>query len=182
MRNTFTQGFSNFLRRRGVQQHFERRPLPGVGGAAAQGLLAAVFEAPAVALLRLQSQAGGLASAEAANRLTRDGANEVPHEQPVPAWLHLWRCYFSPFNLLLTALALLSYFSADGKATLVIALMVVLATLIRFVQEGRSHRAAAGLRALVSNTASVLRDSAAARDIPLRELVAVMWLRLRPAT
>ncbi len=89
----------------------------------------------------------------------RDGPNDVAHEQPLPGWLHLWRCYLNPFNLLLTALAALSFVSADAKATVVIAAMVLLSTLIRFVQEGRSHRAAEGLRALVSNTASVLRRS-----------------------
>lgn len=29
--------------------------------------------------------------------------NEVEHEKPLPAWLHLWHCYQNPCNLLLTA-------------------------------------------------------------------------------
>jgi P-type Mg2+ transporter len=53
---------------------------------------------------------------------------------------------------------------------------VMLSTIIRFVQEGRSHRAAEGLRALVSNQASVIRKtasgSAAPQEIAQRELVA----------
>ena len=113
--------------------------------AAAQGL-------PAQALALLKSQSDGLGGAEAARRLARDGPNEVQHEAPLPGWLRLWRCYLNPFNLLLTALALLSFFSADSKATLVIGVMVALSTGIRFVQEGRSHRAADGLRAMVTNT------------------------------
>jgi len=192
MRKAFKQGFSTFLRRRRVQRHFERRPLletlaplpvPAVGPAAALGqdLLRAALDEPAAALARLQSQGGGLDAAEAARRLLRDGPNEVPHEPPLPGWLHLWRCYLNPFNLLLTALALLSFLSADAKATVVIAVMVTLSTVIRFVQEGRSHRAAQGLRALVSNTASVIRRAegvaataapAAPQEIPLRDLVA----------
>ena len=66
--------------------------------------------------------------------------------------------------------------------------MVALSTGIRFVQEGRSHRAAEGLRALVSNTASVLRRanrqwSAAPQEIAVRELVAGRCGRApRPAT
>ena len=48
--------------------------------------------------------------------LARDGPNEVQHEPPLPGWLRLWRCYLNPFNLLLTALALLSILSADAKA------------------------------------------------------------------
>jgi len=71
--------------------------------------------------------------------------------------MHLWHCYQDPFNLLLTALALVSYLSADTKATVVIGVMVALSTLIRFVQEGRSRRAAESLKAMVGNTATVIR-------------------------
>jgi len=216
MRRVLTQGFSRFLRRRHAQRHFERRPLPGsaappasastpgrVAGApravapgvaapalptpGQDALTAAAAGTPASALALLQSQADGLDAAEAACRLARDGPNDIQHEPPLPAWLHLWRCYLNPFNLLLTALAALSYLSADAKATVVIAAMVVLSTVIRFVQEGRSHRAAERLRAMVSNTATVIRRSAGAptakaptaptaqaapQEIPLRDLVA----------
>ena len=216
MRRVLTQGFSRFLRRRHAQRHFERRPLPGsaappasastpgrVAGAPSavapgvaapalptpgqDALTAAAAGTPASALALLQSQADGLDAAEVACRLARDGPNDIQHEPPLPAWLHLWRCYLNPFNLLLTALAALSYLSADAKATVVIAAMVVLSTVIRFVQEGRSHRAAERLRAMVSNTATVIRRSAGAptakaptaptaqaapQEIPLRDLVA----------
>ena len=198
MHKTLTQGFSTFLRRRRAQRHFERRPLldtlaaattTGATSAAApslgQSLLTAGLDEPAQALARLNSQADGLDTAEAARRLARDGPNEVQHEPPLPGWLRLWRCYLNPFNLLLTALALLSFISADVKATVVIGVMVALSTGIRFVQEGRSHRAAEGLRAMVTTTAAVIRRSAApvdasaakaaqapkAREIPVRELV-----------
>ncbi len=186
MKKTLTQGFSTFLRRRRAKKHFERRPLletltatrksetsksagpiTGLG----QALLTAAQDEPAQAMERLNSQTDGLDSAEAARRLARDGPNEVQHEAPLPGWLRLWRCYLNPFNLLLTALALLSFFSADSKATVVISSMVALSTGIRFVQEGRSHRAAEGLRALVTNTATVIRRSPA-QEIPVRELVA----------
>jgi P-type Mg2+ transporter len=199
MNKPLTEGFSTFLRRRGAKQHFERRPLldtlmsspvalPDNLGpqAAAWGtvLLAAAHDEPAQALARLQSQADGLDVAEAALRLARDGPNEVAHEAALPGWLRLWRCYLNPFNLLLTALALLSLFSADATAAVVIGVMVALSTGIRFVQEGRSHRAAEGLRALVSNTATVLRRTTGSasdaathtatkpHEIPLREVVA----------
>ena len=198
-----TQGFSTFLRRRRVRRHFERRPLldalaatppvpaawaAGAGAGAGAGarqlgqaVLAAAQDEPSAALARLQSQADGLDTAEAARRLVRDGPNEVAHEPPLPGWLHLWRCYLNPFNVLLTVLAVLSYLSADAKATVVIGAMVALSTVIRFVQEGRSHRAAESLRAMVSNKASVLRRSAGTapravpakpQEIALRELVA----------
>ncbi len=192
MKKALQQGFSTFLRRRRAKQHFERRPLleslaaapatASVGGAApaalGQDLLAVSREEPAQALARLQSRTDGLDAAEAARRLARDGPNEIAHEAPLPGWLRLWRCYVNPFNLLLTALALLSFLSADSKATVVIAAMVALSTVIRFVQEGRSHRAAEGLRALVTNTATVIRRASTAQavappqEIAVRDLVA----------
>ncbi len=186
MHTALTEGFSHFLRRRRAKQHFERRPLldalvarPGHAGhdGAPQRNLDAELQAvardkPEQALARLKSQADGLEPAEAATRLARDGPNEIQHEPPLPGWLRLWRCYLNPFNLLLTALALLSFVSADAKATVVIGAMVALSTGIRFVQEGRSHRAAEGLRAMVGNTVTVLRRGAGRLDIPVRELVA----------
>ena len=114
----------------------------GQGQAQGQVLLAAAAGEPAAALARLESQADGQGASEAARRLLRDGPNDIRKEPPLPAWLHLWRCYLNPFNVLLTALAVLSFLTADAKATVVIAAMVALSTVIRFVQEGRSHRAA----------------------------------------
>jgi Mg2+-importing ATPase len=90
-------------------------------------------------------------------RLATLGPNEVDHEKPLPWWRHLWQCYRNPFNLLLTVLAAVSWLTEDIKATIVIGAMVLLSTLIRFVQEGRSNRAAERLKALVGNTARVLR-------------------------
>ena len=191
----FTQGFSTFLRQRRVQRHFERRPLldalvagpvplPAAGAANAralgQVLLTAAQDEPTAALARLQSQLDGLDSAEAARRQARDGPNEIVHEPPLPGWLHLWHCYLNPFNVLLTVLAVLSFLSADSKAAVVIGVMVTLSTVIRFVQEGRSHRAAESLRAMVSSKATVIRRSAGTapsvatkpQEIALRELVA----------
>ena len=177
-----TEGFSTFLRRRRAKGHFERRPLlesltaepaeallkgPGVAAAGAPALLAAGRGGPGQALALLKSQADGLDGAEAARRLASDGPNDVQHEAPLPGWLRLWRCYLNPFNLLLTALALLSFFSADSKATVVIGVMVALSTGIRFVQEGRSHRAADGLRAMVTNTATVIRRASTASSAPV---------------
>jgi Mg2+-importing ATPase len=85
----------------------------------------------------------------------------------------------------LTVLAAVSWLGTDARATTVIAVMVALNTLIRFVQEGRSHRAAESLKALVSNTATVIRrdnGSAGTREVnatlaskrlevPIRKLV-----------
>ncbi|MDO9315746.1 MAG: magnesium-translocating P-type ATPase [Burkholderiaceae bacterium] len=187
------KSFSAFARRRRTLRHFGRHPLlatlAGRGPVAslpdhtASELLLAARAEPAAAIERLHSHADGLSPREAAARLRRHGPNEVEHETPLPAWLHLWHCYKNPFNLLLTALAAVSYLTQDAKATVVIGVMVMLSTGIRFVQEGRSHRAADRLKAMVSNTATVIRRlppetepltpvaTPPHREIPQRELV-----------
>ena len=172
-----TSWFSGFLRRRRSLRHFGRHPLldtlaghgpvEAVPAPLAGDLLLVARDEPAAAIARLESHQDGLAAPEAAARLARYGPNAVEHEKPLSWWLHLWHCYKNPFNLLLTVLAALSYLSADAKATIVISVMVGLSTVIRFVQEGRSHRAAESLKAMVTNTASVIRrgNGAKAGDI-----------------
>jgi Mg2+-importing ATPase len=108
-------------------------------------------------LASLGTQSSGL-SAERAALIRRDvGTNEVGHDKPIPWWLHLWHCYSNPFNLLLTLLAAISYYTEDMKATIVISSMVLLSTVMRFVQETRSNKAADALKAMVSNKATVMR-------------------------
>ena len=170
-----TQAYSAFLRRRRVQRHFGRHvvadtlaghgPARAASGKMALDLLAVARDTPAAALTRLASRPEGLSRREAAARLETQGPNEVAHEKPVPWWLRLWHCYSNPFNLLLTVLAIVSWLGQDAKATTVIGAMVLLSTLIRFVQEGRSHDAAESLRAMVSNTATVLRARAPNADV-----------------
>jgi Mg2+-importing ATPase len=155
-------------------------PAPALPAQQASGLVQSALDEASVVLARMASREAGLSSTEAAERLRRDGPNEVAHEKPLPAWLHIWHCYKNPFNLLLTALATLAWLTHDGKATAVIASMVLLSIGIRFVQEGKSNRAAERLKALVSNRVTVIRQrpplpdgsvQTPRFDIPLRELV-----------
>ncbi len=183
--------FTRVLRRRRRLTHFGRRPLLGTltrqGVSAtlpesiARELMQSAREGAAASVLRLQSPVNGLTVRQAAARRMRAGPNEVAHEQPVRWWLHLWHCYANPFNLLLTALACVSYVTRDVKATVVIAAMVLLSTAIRFLQESRSHRVAAGLQAMVGCKATVLRriqargegigEIATRVELPQREIV-----------
>ncbi|WP_110959581.1 magnesium-translocating P-type ATPase [Acidovorax sp. ST3] len=180
--------FDRFLHTRHVTRHFARRlildtltlgraPTPATSPDLLSRELqrAASDDLPAL-IERLQSDPAGLSDAQAAAALAQHGPNEVEHEKPLPAWLHLWHCYKNPFNVLLTVLALISYLTEDHEATIVILAMVVLSTLLRFVQEGRSNRAAERLKSLVSNTATVLRRSdmggvATPRELPIHQLV-----------
>ncbi len=159
--------FAGFVRTRAINRHFRRLAIldtlkgPTVARevppSLAQSLAAAATAEPDALLVQHGSHLDGLSESAAEAIRDHAGLNEVEHEKPLPWWLHLWYCYKNPFSLLLTVLALISYYTEDMKAAIVISSMVVLATLMRFVQEGRSNRAADQLKEMVSNTATVLR-------------------------
>jgi len=110
---------------------------------------------------------GGLSWAEAARRLAAHGPN-VAVPQARPAWYAvLWDSFKNPFNYVLLFLGTVSYLTDDYEATLVMGVMVSIATGLRFVQEFRSLVQADSLRRLVRNTATVLRSGySAAGRIP----------------
>ena len=144
--------FAGFLRTRHIGRHFRRLILldtliqTGVSrevpAALAHTLFTAAENDPNALLKTLDSHLDGLTEKQADAVRQRVGPNEIGHEKPLSWWMHLWHCYRTPFNLLLTLLAGVSYWTEDLKATAVISSMVVLATLIRFWQERKSNRAA----------------------------------------
>ena len=118
----------------------------------------------------------GMAPRDVERAREAHGDNQIPGQKPTPWWVHLWLCYRNPFNLLLTVLGVVSYATEDLFAAGVIALMVGISTLLNFVQEARSTRAADALKAMVSNTVTVLRmtDELGAShwvEIPAADLV-----------
>lgn len=137
-------------------------------------------------LTQLGASALGLSDAQADALREQHGPNEVEHERPVTWWRHLWLSYNNPFNLLLTLLAAVSYFTDDTHAAIVIGCMVLLATVIRFIQERRSGKAALALRKQVGNTASVRRraeptdDAAVAAADPPRGTIEIPIEQLVP--
>lgn len=168
------ESFARFLRSRHIARHFRRLALLDTVTQAsvsreppaslARTLLAASRSDIRPLLEQMGSHRDGLDTSQAEIIQKRVGLNEVEHEKPLPKWKHLGHCYGNPFNLLLTLLAAVSYLTDDIKATVVIGTMVVLSTLLRFWQETRSNRSAEALKAMVSNTATVLRRDASQSD------------------
>lgn len=185
----FRYHFGRFLASRRVRALFRRQPIlesltkkervARLEEPLSQRLIEQAHSDLDTLLSQLDTSMEGLTDRQAETRLEEHGPNEVEHDRPMPWWRHLWLSYNNPFNLLLTALAVVSYFTGDMQGTVVIGAMVVLATLIRFFQEKRSNAAAQALKAKVSNTATVRRrrsandavQSASEDDVPVRELV-----------
>ncbi len=184
--NVFRQYFGRFLashrirnlfRRRAILESVSRRMRTDQPSAALNRQLVDQAHADLNDLLtQLGTSALGLGEAEVEALRAQHGLNEVEHEGPMRWWHRLWLSYNNPFNLLLTLLAAVSYATNDRQGAVVIGSMVLLATWIRFVQEGRSNEAARALKEQVTNTASVRRRVEGGGDgepieIPIRELV-----------
>src|SRR5450756_2662019 len=121
-------------------------------------------------LKELGSQLGGLSEAEADSRLKQVGTNEIAREQRLSALMRLLGNVKNPLVLLLVALGVLSFLTGDLRATIVIFVMVILGTVLRFVQEMRADNAAEKLQAMVSNTATAVR-SGKEGEVSLKMLV-----------
>lgn len=189
--STLKEFFARFLRTRHIARHFRRlallESLAGTGisreapPALTQALVSAAISDIGAVLKQLDSHSDGLSEARAEAVRKHAGLNEVEHEKPLPWWIHLWHCYKNPFSLLLTLLAVISYLTEDIKATIVIGSMVALSTLLRFWQETKSNKAADALKAMVSNTATVVRRDLSEDAAPVFEQYYGVHLHVKAA-
>ncbi len=108
-------------------------------------------------LALLGTQRAGLTDTEAERRLVADGPNVISSEQQRTILRELLGRAENPLNALLLTLAAVSYALGDARAAIVIGVIVILAVATGFIQEHRSNVAAQRLRALVRNTAAVVR-------------------------
>lgn len=128
-------------------------------------------------LKELGSKLAGLSEAEANSRLKQVGTNEIAREKRQSALMRLLSNVKNPLVLLLLALGVLSFLTGDVRATVVIFVMVVLGVVLRFFQEMRADNAAEKLQAMVSNTATLVRDGKE-EEVSLKMLVPGDVIRL----
>ncbi|WP_199100108.1 magnesium-translocating P-type ATPase [Dyella sp. ASV21] len=126
----------------------------------------------------LDTSAAGLNEEQIAERLDRDGVNEVSHERP-PHWTkQLLHAFMNPFIVVLLVLACVQLATDHTNLTgpTIISVMVFISVFLSFTQEYRSSKAAEKLKAMVRNTATVTRrasDGHSERiEVPVGELVA----------
>ncbi len=105
----------------------------------------------------LSSTPHGLKIIEVERNRDKFGKNEIASQEKLTWYKHLWLCYKNPFNLLLTLLDGFFVVTDDVRGMVVITLMIIISTILRFVQENRSNNAADQLKAMVSTSATVYR-------------------------
>jgi Ca2+-transporting ATPase len=120
--------------------------------------------------LRLKSTPTGLTGAEAARRLAEHGPNELQAGHRVSPWAILSEQFKNVLIVVLLVATALSAFLGHGIEAIAIAVIVLFAVLLGFVQEYRAERAIEALRQMAAPTATVFRDNKET-EIPARDLV-----------
>jgi P-type Mg2+ transporter len=121
-------------------------------------------------LAQMGTSVNGLNQSEIEALRDRFGSNEVAKESKRTWLARLWENIKNPLVILLVILGSISYFTGDIRATIIILLMVVLGIVLRFVQENRADNAAEKLKAMVTTTATVIRDGRHS-EVTLKDLV-----------
>jgi len=117
----------------------------------------------------LNSDENGLNDENIDEKKKEFGLNEIAHEK-APAWyIQLFEAFLNPFIAVLIILASASFVidvmmaapgEKDYKTVIVVGIMVLLSSLLRFWQEYSSNRAAEQLKSMVKTTATAWRENA----------------------
>ena len=122
-------------------------------------------------LARLAASKTGLASADAASRLGRDGPNAFEQRDEAGIWRLLLRQFESPLVLILVFGSIVAFTLRDWTEGAIILLIVLGSTALGFAQEYHASRAVAALRARLALSVRALRDGAE-KTVPAADLVA----------
>ncbi len=106
----------------------------------------------------LGTSSAGLTQREAAVRLARYGPNQIEEEAPPSDLAILFNQVRSPLVITLIAAAAITTALGEAVDTLAIALVVIINTVIGFVQERQAERAVHALLQLVTPRARVVRE------------------------
>ncbi len=119
---------------------------------------------------QFETQREGLSGSLASSRLTESGPNVLAKDQRVGIGLLVWHAVLNPLVILLAVLAAISFATGDARAGTVMSVMIGLGVGLKLVQEAKADSAAAKLKAMISVTATVLRDGIAC-ELPVSQLV-----------
>ncbi len=118
----------------------------------------------------LKTRPGGLTAEEARIRLVEQGPNVLAKDRHASLAKLFWRAVLNPLVLLLAALAAISFATGDPRAAVVMIVMIIMSVGLKLAQEKKAADAAAGLKAMISVTATVTRDGTP-REVAVANLV-----------
>lgn len=103
-------------------------------------------------------QPSGLTSSEAKNRLEKFGRNVLP-EKPPPSSIAIYLSQLkNPLVYILLAAAIVTFFLGDFSDTAIIFFVVLVNSILGFIQEKKASNALESLKALIHPKVDVIRD------------------------
>jgi P-type Mg2+ transporter len=122
------------------------------------------------AVTRLKSRLAGLAPADAEERLTDYGRNELAHTKTVSVWKDLLNRLSSPLVVQLLFIAVISGVIGELDSTIIVGCMIVLSVGLSFVLDTRSTRAVEALGKRVQSHTVLVREGKEV-EVPMSEVV-----------
>jgi P-type Ca2+ transporter type 2C len=119
---------------------------------------------------KLQSNAEGLTSQQATDRLQQHGPNEIEAKKKKTWWGILLSQFTDFMIIILMAAAVISGFIGDSTDMIVIFAIVLLNAIVGFIQEWRAEKAIEALQQMAASKARVMRDKKSI-DIEASKLV-----------
>ncbi len=87
------------------------------------------------------------------------GANLITKQKEVSIFKRFVEAFINPFTIVLFVLAVISFFTNDIPAVIIVLSMVTISGLLRFIQEFRSKKSADRLSEMVETTITVQRET-----------------------
>ncbi|OKZ78441.1 MAG: magnesium-translocating P-type ATPase [Clostridium sp. 27_14] len=119
----------------------------------------------------------GLSEEQAASSLEKYGLNEVSQAKPKKWYNYFFGSLFSPFNSILMGISLVLIYTdiilpetPSYANIIVILVLVIVSTLLDFIEEFRSNKAAEKLKELVATSTTVIRNGKELQ-IPINQVV-----------
>ena len=125
---------------------------------------------PAAVYAQQETRPEGLTADEARIRLEQHGPNRLAKDQQPSVFVLVWHAVANPLVVLLAVLATISFATNDIGAGILITLMIALGMGLKLIQEAKADRVAAKLTAMITVTATVIRDGQPV-EIPVAQLV-----------
>ncbi|HNS39215.1 MAG TPA: magnesium-translocating P-type ATPase [Promineifilum sp.] len=134
--------------------------------------------------VQLSTSQAGLSAEEVEERLDEYGKNAITIRDTNTTWHQLREAIVNPFNLILLIVAAVTFFTdvvmslePDYLTVIIILALVILSSLVAFVQSKRSHAAVEKLFKMISNKADVWREGTLT-EISMDEVVPGDIIRL----
>ncbi|HIW21890.1 MAG TPA: magnesium-translocating P-type ATPase [Candidatus Dorea intestinavium] len=125
----------------------------------------------------LKTSEKGLSTEEAEEKREEFGRNIITTDNKNTVWSRLREAVINPFNLVLFVISIITFFTdvvysskPDYTTVSIILFLIIVSSLVAFVQSQRSNKAAADLSKMISNKAAILRNGDFI-EMPIDEIV-----------